>query len=63
MGRYLINEDDADEIMDYLITLDDSYAEYLAEKIFIISNYIEKDFEVYASRILEKKVEKEDKTP
>jgi len=60
MSRYIINDDDADEIMDYLIKLDDSYAEYLAEKIFIVSNFIDRDFVKYAESVLAKKRKEEE---
>jgi len=35
MGRVLINDDEAFEILDYLIKKDNSYEEYLAQKLFI----------------------------
>jgi len=51
MSRVLINDDEAFEILDYLIKKDNSYEEYLAQKLFI-SMELRGKYSTYAKAIL-----------
>jgi len=52
MGKIVINDDDAFEILDYLIQQDRTYADYLAYKIFV-SIGLNPTFNEYRLRILD----------
>lgn len=54
MGKIVIKDDDAIEILDYLIKQNESYAEYLAENLFM-SLSLKGDYIAYAKNINQNK--------